>query len=97
MSHDKLREAVATEQAVFDGRPWQAMSRVDRERYLARADLAMIRIAEALKEPTPEMVKAVEAKDLEFGEPVDGYRVNVSAILATGLAASPLYPEMCDE
>lgn len=56
-----------------------------------RAALAVIR--EALKEPTPEMVKAVEDKGLEFGEPVECYRVNVAAILAAGLAASPLYPE----
>ena len=93
MNPKHLREAVAVEQAAFDGRDWIGMSRVDRERYLARADLAMTRIAEALKEPTPEMVKAVEDKGLEFGEPVECYRVNVAAILTAGLAASPLYPE----
>lgn len=34
---EKIIEAGAREDAAFDGRPWESMSRADRERYLARA------------------------------------------------------------
>lgn len=34
---EKIVEAAAREDAAFDGRPWESMSRADRERYLARA------------------------------------------------------------
>lgn len=34
---EKIVEVSAREDAAFDGRPWESMSRADRERYLARA------------------------------------------------------------
>lgn len=47
-------ERMARAAAIFDGRPFETMGRVDRERYLARA---MAELA-AIREPTAAMVEA---------------------------------------
>lgn len=47
-------EKIAVGQSEFDGRPWLSMPKTERDRYIARARLAI----EAMREPTEAMVDA---------------------------------------
>jgi acyl-CoA reductase-like NAD-dependent aldehyde dehydrogenase len=50
----EMVEKIAIGQCEFDGRPWLSMPRTERDRYMARARLAI----EAMREPTEAMLAA---------------------------------------
>jgi len=88
--HEQLVERVARADAAFDGRPWDSMSRADRNRYLERTrTCAISTIAEALRGPTERMVESA----LPVRDSRKSFEQNSKATWSAMLSASPLNGE----
>ncbi|TDH35679.1 hypothetical protein E2A64_10080 [Pseudohoeflea suaedae] len=63
-------EKVARGQSKFDGREWLSMPRTERERYMARARIAVADMREAAPETT-DLIAAARGKMRSFVPPND--------------------------